>query len=67
MAKQRGYPDRRGMGAPSDFISETFVPNEQHSSEQLTRAMALVAAGFSPEQVASMLSVPVEWVLEKSS
>jgi hypothetical protein len=65
MAKQRGYPDRRGMGAQSDFISETFVPSEQHRLEQLTRAKALIAAGFSPEQVATMLSIPVECISEK--
>jgi hypothetical protein len=65
MAKQRGYPDRRGMGAQSDFISETFVPSEQHQSEQLTRAKALIAIDFSLEQVATMLSLPVEWILEK--
>jgi hypothetical protein len=66
MAKQRGYPDRRGMGAQSDFISETFVPSEQHRSEQLTRAKALIATGFSPEQVATMLSIPVEWISEQA-
>jgi hypothetical protein len=65
MAKQRGYPDRRGMGAQSDFISETFVPSKQHRLEQLTRAKALIAAGFSPEQVATMLSLPVECISEK--
>jgi hypothetical protein len=67
MVKQRGYPDRRGMGAQSDFISETFVPSEQHRSEQLTRAKALIAAGLSSERVAAMLCVPVEWLLEKPS
>jgi hypothetical protein len=65
MAKQRGYPDRRGMGAQSDFISETFVPSEQHRLEQLTRAKALIAAGISPEQVAAMLSLTVEFLSEK--
>jgi len=54
------------MGAQSDFISETFVPGEQHSSEQLARAKALIATGFSPEQVATMLSLPVEWILEQA-
>jgi hypothetical protein len=64
MAKKRGYPDRRGMGAQSDFVSETFVPSEQHRSEQLTRAKALIANGFSTEQVAAMLSVPLEWIVK---
>ena len=64
MAKKRGYPDGRVMGAQSDFVSETFVPSEQHRSEQLTRAKALIANGFSTEQVAAMLSVPVEWIVK---
>ena len=25
MTKRRGYPDRRGMGAQSDFIAESFL------------------------------------------
>lgn len=64
MANKRGYPDRRGMGAPSDVISETFVASEQHRSEQVIRATALIASGFSTEQVSTMLSVPVEWLLK---
>ena len=33
--KPRGYPDRRGMGAQSDFIAEQFVPNEQYKAQQM--------------------------------
>jgi hypothetical protein len=60
MAKARGYPDRRGMGAQSDFISETFVPDEQFRMERASRAKALIASGFAPEEVARMLSMPFE-------
>lgn len=60
MAKQRGYPDRRGMGAKSDFISELFVPSEHYKAQQRAMAQKLIAAGLSPEQVASMFFVPVD-------
>ena len=29
MAKQRGYPDQRGLWAESDSIAEQFVPSEK--------------------------------------
>jgi hypothetical protein len=60
MAKQRGYPDRRGMGAQSDFIAEQFIPSEQYKAEQMARVQKLLAAGVSPEQVAKMFSIPFE-------
>jgi hypothetical protein len=60
MAKGRGYPDRRGMGAQSDFIAEQFVPSEQYKTEQLVRAQHLLGAGMSPEQVAKMCSIPID-------
>jgi hypothetical protein len=60
VAKQRGYPDRRGMGAQSDLVAEQFIPNEQYKAEQMARARKLVAAGESPEQVAKMFSIPLE-------
>lgn len=60
MAKQRGYPDRRGMGAESDFIAELFVPNEHYKTQQMAMAQELIAAGLNPEQVASMFLVPVD-------
>lgn len=54
MVKQRGYPDRRGMGAQSDFISEQFVPDERYKAQQIAMAQTLIAGGLNPEQVASM-------------
>ncbi len=59
MAKQRGYPDRRGMGAQSDFLSEQFIPDDQHREQQLARAQTLISLGIAPEQAAEMLSIPL--------
>ena len=58
MAKQRGYPDRRGMGAQSDFIAEQFVPSEHYKAQQMAMVQKLIATGVKPEQVASMFFVP---------
>jgi len=58
MAKQRGYPDRRGMGAQSDFISEQFVPSEEYKARQSAIAQKLIEAGLKP--VADMFFFPVE-------
>jgi len=44
MAKQRGYPDRRGMGAQSDFISESFVPSDRHKEQLLMGAETQTAS-----------------------
>jgi hypothetical protein len=44
----RGYPDRRGMGAESDFISEKFVPSEHYKAQQ--RAMAQLVAPISSSE-----------------
>jgi hypothetical protein len=60
MAKQRGYPDQRGLWAESDSIAEQFVPNERYKAQQKAMAQTLIAAGLTPEQVASMLFVPVD-------
>jgi hypothetical protein len=60
MPKQRGYPDRRGMGAQSDFITEQFVPSENYKSHQMAMVQALRAAGVNPEQLASMFSIPAD-------
>ena len=60
MAKQRGYPDRRGMGAESDAISEQFVPNERYQAHQKAIAETLAAAGLPPEKIADMLFVPID-------
>ncbi|RSL15473.1 hypothetical protein EDE15_0962 [Edaphobacter aggregans] len=58
MAKQRGSPDRRGMGAQSDFISEQFVPSEAYKAQQMAMVQKLLAAGVNPEQVTNMFFVP---------
>jgi hypothetical protein len=58
MAKERGYPDQRGLWAESDTIAEQFVPSERYKAQQKAMAETLLAAGLSPEQVASMLFVP---------
>ncbi len=60
MAKQRGYPDRRGMGAQSDFIAEQFVPSEHYKAQQMAMVQKLIATGVNPEQVASMFFVPFD-------
>jgi hypothetical protein len=60
MAKRRGYPDRRGMGAQSDFISERFVASERQREQQLARAQTLIALGIAPEEVAAMLSLSLD-------
>jgi hypothetical protein len=58
MAKQRGYPDQRGLWAESDSIAEQFVPNERYKAQQRAMAQTLLAAGLNPEQIAAMLFVP---------
>jgi hypothetical protein len=67
MAEQRGYPDRRGMGAQSDFIAERFVPSEAHREQQLARAQIFISLGIPPAQVASMLSIPLSLLSGKKS
>ena len=62
MAKQRGYPDRRGMGAQSDFIAEQFVPSEQYKAQQIAMVQKLIAVGVNPEEVARMFSVPFDLI-----
>jgi hypothetical protein len=59
--KRRGWPDRRGMGAQSDFISEQFVPSERHKAQQQAMAETLSAAGLNPGEFDS-LSNPEETV-----
>jgi hypothetical protein len=60
MAKQRGYPDRRGMGAQSDFVGEKFVPNEQYKAQQMAMVEKLIAAGINAEQLEGLFCVPAE-------
>ena len=62
MVKRRGSPDRRGMGAQSDFVSETFCPSESHAATQVAMARSLIAAGAKPESVAAMLSISVDLI-----
>jgi len=65
MAKQRGYPDQRGLWAESESIAEQFVPSESYKAQQRMMAQTLIAAGLSPEQVASMLFAPVDLVSDE--
>ena len=60
MTKPRGYPDRRGMGADSDFIAELFVPSEHYKTQQMAMARTLLAGGLNPDQVATMFLVPAD-------
>jgi hypothetical protein len=57
MARQRGSPDRRGMGAQSDFVNEAFVPNDSYKSQQLAIVEKLIAAGISREQLETMFLI----------
>jgi hypothetical protein len=56
VTKPRGYPDRRGMGAQSDFIVEQFVPSEQYKLQQMEMVQKLSAAGLNAEQIGKMFS-----------
>jgi len=67
VAKQRGYPDRRGLWAESDSISEMFVPSEKYKAQQKMMAEALLAAGVSLEKIKDMLSSQFELSGEQSS
>ena len=62
MAKQRGYPDRRGMGAQSDSIAQQFVPGAAYQAEQIARVKSLLAAGVTPEQISKMFSIPFKLI-----
>ena len=54
VTKPRGYPDRRGMGAQSDFIAEPFIPTEQYIAQQMAMAQKLAVMGVGPEQLEEM-------------
>ena len=60
MAKRRGSPDRRGMGAQSDFIAEQFVPSDHYKATQIAMVEKLIAAGLNPEQIATMFLIQVD-------
>jgi hypothetical protein len=65
--KPRGYPDRRGMGAQSDFIAEQFVPSEQYKAQQMAMARKLTRAGMNPEQLETLFLVPVDQLVDELS
>ncbi len=58
--KPRGYPDRRGMGAQSDFIGEQFVPSEEYKAQQREMVQKLIAAGVSSEQLEGMFLISAD-------
>jgi hypothetical protein len=60
VTKPRGYPERRGMGAQSDYIAEQFVPSEAYKAQQMAMVQRLTAAGANLEQLEKMFFVPVE-------
>jgi hypothetical protein len=60
IAKPRGYPDRRGMGAQSDFIVEQFVPSEQYKAQQMAMVQKLNASGLNPEQIEKMFFISAD-------
>ena len=60
VTKPRGYPDRRGMGAQSDFIAEQFVPSEQYKAQQMAMVQSLTAAGVNPDQLEKMFFISVD-------
>jgi hypothetical protein len=65
VTKPRGYPDRRGMGAQSDFIAEQFVPNAQYKAQQMAMIQRLTEAGVNPEQLERMFLVPTEMLSDE--
>lgn len=65
--KPRGYPDRRGMGAQSDFIAERFVPGEEYKATQRAMVQRLLASGVRPEQLARMFSVPFDLLIDEKA
>jgi hypothetical protein len=60
VTKPRGYPDRRGMGAQSDFVVEQFVPSEQYKAQQMAMVQKLSAAGLNAEQIEKMFFLSAE-------
>lgn len=58
--KRRGYPDRRGMGAQSDFIAEPFVPSETYIAQQRTMAQHLIDTGVAAESVEGMFLIRLD-------
>jgi hypothetical protein len=63
----RGYSDRRGMGAQSDFIAEKFVPSEKYKADQLAMVEKLIASGMSAEEATRLFAVPSDLLPAKPS
>jgi hypothetical protein len=63
--RQRGYPDRRGMGAQSDFIAEQFVPDNNYKAHQLEIVQRLIAAGTTPDQLEKMFFIPLDLISDE--
>ncbi len=61
---REAIPDRRGMGAQSDFISQTFVPSQAHTAEQIRMARSLIALGSEPAEAAARIGIPIELLHE---
>ena len=60
MARKKVLPFLRGMGAKEDFVTESFAPSEEYKAQQMAMVRSLIAAGFDPEQVATMFLVPFD-------
>jgi hypothetical protein len=50
------------MGAQSDFVAEQYVPSEHDKAQQIAMAQKLIASGVSPEQVAKIFLIPLEFL-----
>ena len=59
MGRQRGTPDRRGMGAQSDFVAETFMPSEAYRVQQVAMMRRLSETGVSREQMEKLFLLPL--------
>jgi len=66
MGQRRANPDRRGMGAQSDFIAERFVASERYKAQQVAMAKRLIALGVNPDQVATLFLVPLNLLSDKN-
>ncbi len=55
------------MGAQSDFIGETFVPNDRYKAQQLTIIQKLKATGVSASQLETMFLVPFDLISSEGS
>ena len=60
--KQRGWPDRRGMGAQSDFIAEQFIPSDSYKAQQARMTQALLTSGVPPKQLEDLFLVRMHLV-----